>query len=357
MSDHENGTSSRRTRSAYRGCLLGGAVGDALGAPVEFIRLDEIRRRFGRDGVTDLVAGDWPAGSITDDTQMTLFTADAMFRGLHRLEDRGIASAPAMARLAYLRWLHTQGEQVPGLRLDGWLVDVHGLYERRTPGDTCLSALRAGGTGTRERPINDSKGCGTVMRIAPVGLALREDVAFDAGCEVAAVTHGHPTGYLAAGFMAALVRDLVDGAGLRHAAECGLRRLAKVRRHEETTAAVEAALAHADQAKPSASVVESLGGGWVAEEALAIGLYCALVARDFAHGVLLAVNHGGDSDSTGAIAGNLLGLMLGEKAIPKPWLERLELRPVITRIADDLWAHFGKERGGACDDLDRYPPW
>ena len=102
--------------------------------------------------------------------------------------------------------------------------------------------------------------------------------------------------------------------------------------------------------------MESLGGGWVAEEALAIGLYCALVARDFAHGVLLAVNHGGDSDSTGSIAGNLLGLVQGEKAIPGRWLERLELRDVITEVADDLWAHFGSDARAECHDRDRYPP-
>jgi ADP-ribosylglycohydrolase len=103
--------------------------------------------------------------------------------------------------------------------------------------------------------------------------------------------------------------------------------------------------------------VESLGGGWIAEEALAIGLFCALVARDFKGGVLLAVNHGGDSDSTGAIAGNLLGLIHGKRGIPDEWLERLELRDVIERVGRDLWSHFGAEERGTCQDQDDYPPW
>jgi ADP-ribosylglycohydrolase len=347
---------ARRSQAVFRGCLLGGAVGDALGAPAEFLDLAEIHRRYGPAGVTDLVGGDWPAGSITDDTQMTLFTAEAMIRGLHRFNERGIASAAGVARLAYLRWLHTQGESAPEDVLDGWLVKVRALHARRAPGTTCLSALCSGGNGTRESPANDSKGCGGVMRIAPVGLALRES-SFATGCEIAAITHGHRTGQLAAGFLAAVVADVVDGTDLRDAAYAALGRLGKERGHEETTAAVETALGLAAEGKASPSLVESLGGGWVAEEALAIGLTCALVARDFAHGVLLAVNHGGDSDSTGAIAGNLLGLVHGEAGIPKDWLERLELREVVARISDDLWAHFGRDEPGECDDIDRYPPW
>jgi ADP-ribosylglycohydrolase len=80
-----------------------------------------------------------------------------------------------------------------------------------------------------------------------------------------------------------------------------------------------------------------MGGGWVGEEALAISLYCALVAGDdFTHGLLLAVNHSGDSDSTGSITGNILGLRLGRQAIPERWLAELELRDVIETVAIDL---------------------
>ena len=76
----------------------------------------------------------------------------------------------------------------------------------------------------------------------------------------------------------------------------------------------------------------------IQEEALAVGTYCALTARNFSEGVIMAVNHDGDSDSTGAIAGNLLGLIWGEEEIPTSWLKRLELRKVITKVADDLYA-------------------
>ncbi|WP_374973246.1 ADP-ribosylglycohydrolase family protein, partial [Spongiibacter marinus] len=79
-----------------------------------------------------------------------------------------------------------------------------------------------------------------------------------------------------------------------------------------------------------------LGEGWVAEEALAMSLYCALSSDNLQDALILAVNHSGDSDSTGAITGNIVGLMAGERAIPAEWLETLELKNVITEVAEDL---------------------
>ena len=144
--------------SHFRGCLLGGAVGDALGAPVEFMSLEEIRGRFGPLGVTGFADGAWPAGSITDDTQMTLFTAEGLLRAQVRGALKGIVHPPSVVDHAYARWLHTQGGHSPRWRedsYDGWLVDLPQLHARRAPGGTCLSALAApaGGHGraTAER--------------------------------------------------------------------------------------------------------------------------------------------------------------------------------------------------------------
>ena len=78
---------------------------------------------------------------------------------------------------------------------------------------------------------------------------------------------------------------------------------------------------------------------------------------NFVPGLLLAVNHGGDSDSTGSIAGNLLGLIHGRNGIPEEWLQQLELRDVIERIAQDPWSHFGPEERGPCGDLEDYSRW
>ena len=205
------GGSGRRsiTRSGrFRGCLLGGAVGDALGAPVEFETLSTILDRYGPDGITDYSPAFGRLGAITDDTQMTLFTAE----GLLVARDRPGSDPVVEINRAYLRWLATQtdgSDPEPGVDDDGWLLGEGFLHSRRAPGNTCLSALQRGGMGTTGRPMNDSKGCGGVMRVAPIGLVAEDP--FRLAADAAALTHGHPSGYLAAGALADLIGELAAG--------------------------------------------------------------------------------------------------------------------------------------------------
>ena len=334
-------------RARIRGCLLAGAVGDALGAPVEFWSRDEIRARLGPEGVTGyLPAYGRAGGAITDDTQMTLFSAEGIIRATVRYAHRGIAHGPSVLQRAYVRWLATQGEApVPPGGQDGWLVHVAGLHHRRAPGNTCLAALRGGVVGEVEKPVNGSKGCGGVMRAAPAGLTGLHDP-FGLGTMVAAVTHGHPTGFLSAGFLARTIAGLLEGDGLDRALDAATDELRRHDGHEETLRAVAAAREHTGD-------VEALGAGWVAEEALAIAIHCVLAEPDLRSALLLAVNHSGDSDSTGAIAGNLAGALYGETAIPWAWLEPLELRETIEQVADDMIeAYHGPGVGGEYEEID-----
>jgi ADP-ribosylglycohydrolase len=340
-------------KDRFLGCMLGGAVGDALGAPVEFLARREIVDRFGPDGIVDFAESYGRVGAITDDTQMAMFTAEGMGPAVRRAMAKGIwGTEPSFVYHSYRYWLKTQGERLPPVpKMHGlanpvageyrsWLLELPEMHSRRAPGRTCIAALKSGDYGTVAHPINQSKGCGGVMRIAPVGLFGR----FEAGCEIAAITHGHPSGYLAAGFLTVTLGALREGRGLHDAIELGRASLRAGDHHHEVLAAVEQACSEARQgASPEA--VERLGEGWVAEEALAIALYCALAADGFETGVRLAVNHGGDSDSTGAIAGNLLGTMYGVTAIPERWLAQLELRPEIEKLALDLLdSSQGEER-------------
>lgn len=352
------------SRDTYIACLLGGAVGDALGAPVEFLSRAEILERFGPQGITDHAEAYGGRGCITDDTQMTLFTAEGLLRGRMQQLQKGRADYAQALANACQRWLITQDYET---RMpdegepDGWLLQHPGLYHRRSPGATCLSALQdyPGETGIAG---NDSKGCGGVMRVAPVALfrwALQEagaDQAFTDGCMCAGLTHGHPTGYLSGGVFAAVIFNLLDGQPLPDAMASARQRLLAEPGHEETAAALDLALTLSTSGMPHADAIAALGEGWVAEEALAIALYCALVAECFEQGVLLAVNHDGDSDSTGAMTGQLLGLMSGTAAIPSRWLEPLELRPVIETVAADLW-ECGRWQADTTDPAvrQRYP--
>ncbi|SDM55803.1 ADP-ribosylglycohydrolase family protein [Nonomuraea jiangxiensis] len=333
-----------------RGCLLGGAIGDALGAPIEFLSLRQIRRDHGEQGLSGY-ATTWRGRSalVTDDTQMTLFTLEGLLNS--RPTQTGAAhqdggTTTAAVREAYLRWLDTQEHSAPPpadrphrtgrLREEGW------LYSRRAPGNACLSGLRRPFPGPsplgRPGPVNpDSKGCGTVMRSAPFGLVTTDArAAFETAAACAQITHGHPTGYLAAGAFAAVVAGLMAGAALEPAVLRALELLAACPAHEETSTALDAAVKLAAQGAPTPERVESLGGAWVAEEALAIGVYCALAEPSVERALLLSVNHSGDSDSTGSVCGNLLGALHGAAALPAAWLAPLEGRETIERLAAEL---------------------
>ncbi|MER6423692.1 ADP-ribosylglycohydrolase family protein [Streptomyces sp. NPDC001137] len=343
-------------RARVRGCLLGGAIGDALGYPIEFNSLDRIRALHGERGVTGFVPGAYGAlGLLSDDTQMTLFTAEALIQAHARERERGIGGAWAhMLRQAYERWLETQSKPGPeqGAAPTGGLIDEPWLYSRRAPGNACLSGIAQAYTpdpwlaldGKPGQVNPDSKGCGTVMRSAPFGLINSADGAFAMAARGAQITHGHPTGYYAAGALAAIVAYVVEGDSLEGAVLRTLRLLARHPGHEETTAALEGALDLAAQGRPTAEKLQSLGAGWVAEQALAMGVYCALVEPDVKEALLLSVNHSGDSDSTGSICGNLLGAVHGDVGLPHEWVERVEGRRTIAAIADDLAAERLHER-------------
>lgn len=326
-------------------------MGDALGAPIEFATIASIRRRYGPNGIVDYDEAYGRRGAITDDTQMTLFTAEGLLRGVARDRANGLCDPKSVVHHAYVRWLHTQGMRSASRflddHLDGWLIGVNALHSRRAPGRTCVTALRGAAMGTRESPLNDSKGCGGVMRAAPVGLiAVNQSHAFRLGCETAAITHGHPSGYYSAGCLSAIVFYLVAGESLLDAIEMTVRFLEMGDEnpgHEECAQAIHRAIElwRRRDMPPTPEVIETLGGGWVGEQALAISLYCALAAGDdFERGVRLGVNHSGDSDSTGAITGNVLGVMLGVEAIPQRWLGALELRDEIEALAGDLLTRY-----------------
>lgn len=340
-------------KSRIHGCLLGGALGDALGYAVEFDSIETIRQRFGGQGLTSLAQ--LPAGAVfSDDTQMTLYTADGLADALEWANSGVGADVNACLWLAYLRWLATQGVDAgasapaPQPRwIDGQAV----LHQRRHPGKACISGLASGEMGTIVRPVNpDSKGCGTVMRSAPFGLIphIASDAVYKLSADAASLTHGHPSARQSAGTFSLLIHRLVSGEGLREAAAAltaGARQLPDVA--PELPERLAAALDLADQGVVSPEALnQALGEGWVAEEALAVGLYAALATlpgghpgtreeaeRHFRAALAVAANHSGDSDSTASIAGNILGALYGEECLPEEWLGVLDGQDVIRHMA------------------------
>ena len=339
-----------------RGSLIGGAIGDALGYPVEFIySFREIQKLYGERGITRLdIKQHWledaeQAGKavISDDTQMTLFTAN----GLLNAKKQGILLKYGICR-AYIEWYLTQvGKKSPKYR-DCWISNVPELNHRRAPGNTCMSSLDDIYRG--KDSMNNSKGCGGVMRIAPIPLYATvqdrmsiEEADHLAG-DAAEITHQHPLGFISAALMSHVVYRLALNIeptqdSMKHYIMEGVAEMRKQYKAyhndvERMTELAERAIFLIDNGKTDLENIGHLGEGWTGEEALAIALYCALKHFDsFEEAMIAAVNHGGDSDSTGAVTGNILGAAVGYEAIPQFYKDDLEMHDLILHMADDLY--------------------
>ncbi|MFJ8313086.1 MULTISPECIES: ADP-ribosylglycohydrolase family protein [unclassified Streptomyces] len=327
-------------RSRVRGCLLGGAIGDALGAGVAGLALGEIRERYGPQALGDLAPAYGRTGAVTAATQLTLFTVDGLIRAQVR-RDTGAWHPPTDVHRAHLRWAATQREWGPDERREdnGWLAREEWLYARRDPAKACLVGFGDDVMGTLEQPKNPgADDPGALTRSAPFGLLVgwEPQLVLQLAVECAAQTHGDPAACLSAGALAVIVHGLARGESMDGAVQRALAQLAVRPGHQQVSEALKHALGAVRQGMPSPTLVATLGTGHTAPEALAIAVYCALVGEDIRHGLLLAVNHDGPSDATGSVCGSLLGAMHGETALPPAWLARIEGRSTLLELADDF---------------------
>lgn len=347
-----------------RGSLIGGAIGDALGYPVEFMSLAATRSKYGKNGITDFELNEKSKAVVSDDTQMTLFTANGLMFGVTRLATYGALGAdlPDYVLEAYKEWYQTQTKvEDYNAYHTCWIRDIKELNACRAPGNTCMSALR-----DVNNVNNNSKGCGGIMRVAPVALYLyaenvraikhgddahftQETIDKYAG-DCAAITHKHPLGYISAAiFVDVLYRLLQTDEKITFDVVCNfvdsaLSTLMGIYTSKQEAAALgelwyisKRAIDLAKKDMEDSEAISELGEGWVAEETWAIALYCVLKHLDsFEDAVVASVNHDGDSDSTGSVCGNLMGVIVGYDAIPEKYKTNIELKNVILAIADDV---------------------
>jgi ADP-ribosylglycohydrolase len=295
------------------GMFYGLALGDALGAPVEFWDLKGIQERYGVGGIQEPPD---PA-LFTDDTQMTLAVAEALIAAGH--EDLG-AIMSALSR-EFVAWLHSP-------------------ENNRSPGGSCLYGARqleAGVPWWRSGKPN-SKGCGAAMRVAPIGYLYQHELSKlrRVAAASAMTTHHHPTaqlGAVAAAFLVKLALDRLPPEDLLPAL--------KLEIHGQSMD-FDQALARLDEALEMTSpdaALNHIGEGWVVEEAVLMALYCFLQSPDdFPATIRRGANTQGDSDSIASIAGGLSGAYLGIGALPAAWMARLEKSDYLADVAQRLAA-------------------
>lgn len=363
----QNEKLTERNRDRALGCLVGGAVGDALGYAIEFEQWPYIHNTYGDKGIKRYELASNGKALISDDTQMTLFTATGILLGMTRGCMRGVMGRiDTYCHWTYLDWLHTQqwDSRKPDERTDSWLMDVLELYARRAPGNTCMSALISM---ENDRPVNNNScGCGGVMRTAPLaildylhGYADGDYKYCDmVAAEAARMTHKHPLGFLPSAVLNDILMQIFNGdvncaSDLWRAVMEAVERLPEIVSEPDggktygelwpedicrLSNILEKALQMSASGFYDNVSIERIGGGWTGHEALAIAIYSAVKHFDsFEDAIISSVNHSGDSDSTGAICGNIMGAIHGRSAIPEHYTNDLELIDVIEEIAEDLY--------------------
>jgi len=321
----------RPSFDAFEGCVLGLAIGDALGFPAEFRRREQILAAFPPDGITGFVAvhdpawpprpiifgAQHPPGTFTDDTQMSVAVAEGLL-------DAGRADLDTLMAAVgrrFVRWSRSADND-------------------RAPGATCMAGCDrlAAGVAWREAGVAGSKGCGSAMRAAPIGLYYCHDRArlLEVARASSLPTHGHDAAVEGAAAAALLVQMALQRRPPEEmyaalAEECAPR--------SADFAACLGRLPGLLAAEPAVALSQAgLGEAWVAEEAIASALYCfSRSPGDYVRTVLTAVNTDGDSDSIGCIAGSISGAYNGAAAIPAAWRAEVEDAEVLQALARRLW--------------------
>lgn len=309
------------------GCLLGGALGDALGYPVEFEKVSQMSQDHDFDKIVDKLI-------VSDDTQMTLFTANALLLdGNLRINTWN----------CYQDWLETQfkqGKSELSHRPISWLMEYPEMYASREPGRTCLMTLMRGIPGDLNEPINQSKGCGALMRVAPLAFIDREDL-YSVAIENSALTHGHQMSHIASAALVSLLRYISEGETLCDSVSLMRQDIKRIFMGSLEVKVFDDLLQQAILASEKdfddMEIISRLGDGWVAEETLAIALYCSLkYSNDLKKALRVAVFHDGDSDSTGSVTGQILGTLLGAKKLPQEEIKRLDLLEPLMKMIERL---------------------
>lgn len=318
-----------------RGCVLGAAIGDALGHPTEFMSMATIHQKYGELGVQGFELY-WNRGGLrfapyTDDTQM----AEQVLRTLLEAREEGtLDDVDAVMDIMTRRFID-------------W--DTHPQGGHRAPGNACRSGCAALKKGVPWREAGGPKagGCGSVMRAFPFGLVFHDDVdtAVSLSVEHSRLTHNDPIALAACAAMALGVARQLQGQDV---VDTALEMIAVARRHSEPTALMMArALGEARATDVSEAAVLQRLQSWAAHEAIAAGLYLMVRYEDDPAAALLAgANTPGDSDSIATLAGALLGARYGLSAWPLSWLEDVERGAELGALADLI------VDGGAPDDVE-----
>ena len=293
--------------------IQAGAIGDAFGYQVEFDKIDTIKQKYGIFGIKYEESN--LEKDASDDTQMTLFLWDAIIKYIKNNEVYDEKSFTKEVHKSFMEWFSTQTHH-PVYSSEfaisnSSILSNEELFKRQAPGATCLSALSTNTARSTVKKINDSKGCGSVMRVAPLLLLkehykLTNEALFVASMNQAAITHGNDEGMAATSFFTIILEELKNQKSVDEAYHIALNLTYKLKPNKFSSY-IESVYKKAQEPNllKENDLTDQIGEGWIADEAVGVALYCAVKAQSFAHCLELSSNHSGDSDSTASMAAQL----------------------------------------------------
>ena len=351
--------------SSYRGCLLGMAVGDAMGYTVDSRSLQEIREDYGPDGLLgyDLVNG---YADVNSYTQLAAFTCNGLLFGLTRGQMSGkMAPFIKYAALAACEWAASQRAWGRPSKCYCWLLRREEICRRHCMDTRMLETLSRRNLGTLETPTNNYNGPFSLTSAIGVGLfydpnRMDQEEIDRLGAEAVALTHGSPTSFLSGAVIAHIVSKLVRNprAPLKRIILEATEALKEQFGHQYSQAYdLATMIRHAitlseNQTIRSVDVMERIKCENAAQ-VLAGAIYACLVSHsDFDRAMIVAVTHSGRSAAVGALVGAFLGIRLGKEALPEFYLEGLEPLEILEELAEDLFTGCPMEQGNKLFDLD-----
>ena len=335
-------------REIFRGALLGLEVGDAMGYTVDKKSLEEIREDYGPNGLLgyDLVNG---YADITSYTQTAAFVGNGLLLGLTRRAIRGVMARPVnYAAMALKEWSRSQ-QFGPIEKNNCWLSGCPELKRRHCLDTRVLDMLSRERLGTLEEPVARMDSPSTLTTALPVALLakplrLTAEEADRLAADIVALTHGDGAAYVCAAALCRMLGYILEDPQ-RHTEELLRRTVDAIqlqfgKDHAQTSGLWELLqMTRVLIAEDSVTPMEAMEQlrCTTAPEVLCGALYaCATSHRDFDAAIITAVNHSGRSAAVGAVTGMVMGMLLGESALPEFYLESLESAEVLRQLADDL---------------------
>ena len=341
-------------KERFSGCLIGAAAGDALGSSVKTITRSQIKEIYGKKGILKLSPEKHQkTARISDETQTMLFTAHGILWADAAGLRTGEADCADYVFLALQQWLYSQTGGTSSVDLQ-WILDdnetgfpcdllgIPALCKKRNPTKQLVQTLAGikseDAYGTKRRPINSNKLFDCLPRAVPTGLYFYSDptLAFSVGCDLGAITHSHPTAYLATGCLASIIAFICKGSTIERAVLDTMKILKEYDGFEDCFASLDKALALLDEDTSPLTDVAELGNGSTADSALAIGVYCACVHYDYLSAVQLAANQDGISDICAFTAGALKGALMGFSEIPSGFVKKLQFADTVKEYGAKL---------------------